>query len=137
MSTSDHVSLAESSVTYVSQSFVVSSFFSQVLLQKPLAERRAILREHFVPVEGEFQFATSTDAESVEEISTFLETSVKDGCEGLMVKSLETADSTYEPSKRSQNWLKVGNLRDRPLILYRSGLGYLSLSFSLRRPTHE
>jgi DNA ligase-1 len=79
----------------------------QVLLHKSLAERRAILREHFTPVEGEFQFATSIDGESLEEISTFLDASVKDGCEGLMVKTLESGDSTYEPSRRSQNWLKV------------------------------
>ncbi|KAL1738955.1 ATP-dependent DNA ligase, partial [Schizophyllum fasciatum] len=77
------------------------------LLQKSLAERRALLREAFQVVESEFHFAKSTDSETVEEIQTFLEESVKDGCEGLMVKMLESDASYYEPSRRSINWLKL------------------------------
>ncbi|KAF5374736.1 hypothetical protein D9758_000299 [Tetrapyrgos nigripes] len=77
------------------------------LLQKSLKERRALLREHFTPVQGEFDFAKSSDSETTEEIQTFLEESVKDGCEGLMVKMLESDASYYEPSRRSVNWLKL------------------------------
>jgi len=77
------------------------------LLQKPLNERRELLREHFKVVPGEFDFAKSSDAESTEEIQIFLEESVKDGCEGLMVKMLESDASYYEPSRRSVNWLKL------------------------------
>ncbi|KAL0071951.1 ATP-dependent DNA ligase Cdc17 [Marasmius tenuissimus] len=77
------------------------------LLHKPLTERRKLLREHFEPVDGEFQFAKSSDSETTEDIQTFLEESVKDGCEGLMVKMLETDASYYEPSRRSVNWLKL------------------------------
>lgn len=65
------------------------------------------MREHFQVVPGEFDFAKSSDAESTEEIQMFLEESVKDGCEGLMVKMLESDASYYEPSRRSVNWLKV------------------------------
>lgn len=83
------------------------------LLNLELAERRALLLEHFQPVEGEFAFATSSDGTTVDEIQAFLELSVKDGCEGLMVKMLKTPASTYEPSRRSQNWLKVGLHRAR------------------------
>lgn len=57
---------------------------------------------------NEFDFAQSSDGETTEEIQAFLEDSVKDGCEGLMVKMLEGDASFYEPSRRSVNWLKVG-----------------------------
>ena len=56
---------------------------------------------------GEFDFVKSSDGETTEEIQAFLEESVKDGCEGLMVKMLEGDASFYEPSRRSVNWLKV------------------------------
>ncbi|ETW87187.1 hypothetical protein HETIRDRAFT_377982 [Heterobasidion irregulare TC 32-1] len=77
------------------------------LLHKTLLERRELLKEHFQPVEGEFAFAKSTDNESTEDIQAFLDVSVKDGCEGLMVKMLESEASYYEPSRRSVNWLKL------------------------------
>ncbi|KAJ7783769.1 hypothetical protein DFH07DRAFT_789056 [Mycena maculata] len=77
------------------------------LLKKSLLERRELLREHFQVVPGEFDFAKSSDSETVDEIQTFLEQSVKDGCEGLMVKMLDTDASFYEPSRRSINWLKL------------------------------
>jgi DNA ligase-1 len=80
------------------------------LLRKPLSERRKLLCEHFQPIPGEFDFAKSSDGESTEEIQTFLEESVKDGCEGLMIKMLDTEASHYEPSRRSVNWLKVQTL---------------------------
>ncbi|KAG5647971.1 hypothetical protein DXG03_007005 [Asterophora parasitica] len=60
------------------------------LLQKSLFERRQLLREHFNIVLGEFDFAKSSDSETTEEIQAFLEESVKDGCEGLMVKMLDS-----------------------------------------------
>jgi len=77
------------------------------LLQKPLSERRELLRQHFTVVPGEFDFAKSSDSETTDEIQTFLAESVKDGCEGLMVKMLESDVSFYEPSRRSVNWLKL------------------------------
>ncbi|SPO25258.1 probable CDC9 - DNA ligase I [Ustilago trichophora] len=79
----------------------------QPLLSLSLAERRTLLREHFQPIEDEFDYARSEDCNSVEEISVFLDKSVKEGCEGLMVKMLSGPDSTYEPSRRSMNWLKL------------------------------
>ncbi|KAH9898363.1 ATP-dependent DNA ligase [Cubamyces lactineus] len=77
------------------------------LLQKDFEERRALLKEHFQPVDGEFQFAKASDCETTDEIQAFLEESVKDGCEGLMVKMLEGELSHYQPSRRTVNWLKL------------------------------
>ncbi|KAG8966716.1 hypothetical protein FRC03_011464 [Tulasnella sp. 419] len=77
------------------------------LLHEPLAARREELKKSFQVVDGEFQFAKSSDSEVVEDIQTFLDESVKDGCEGLMVKMLESTESNYEPSRRSVNWLKL------------------------------
>lgn len=61
-------------------------------------------------MESEFAFAKSSDGSTSEEIQGFLEESVKDGCEGLMVKMLTSEASTYEPSRRSMNWLKVSTV---------------------------
>mmetsp|Transcript_20739 Transcript_20739/g.33804 ORF Transcript_20739/g.33804 Transcript_20739/m.33804 type:complete len:408 (+) Transcript_20739:974-2197(+) len=77
------------------------------LLETSLTERRALLKKHFTPVENKFCFATSFDGKDVEEITAFLEQSVKDKCEGLMVKTLDGAESFYQPAKRSLNWLKL------------------------------
>ncbi|KAG9288263.1 hypothetical protein G9A89_021294 [Geosiphon pyriformis] len=76
-------------------------------LSKPLSERRQHLYQAFNTVEGEFAFAHYMEASNIEEIQTFLDESVKRSCEGLMVKISEGAESTYEPSKRSRNWLKL------------------------------
>lgn len=78
----------------------------QPLIKETFRRRRELLYEHFVVTPGEFDFAVHHEGTDVEEIQTFLEESIKGNCEGLMVKTLEQ-DSTYEPSKRSRNWLKV------------------------------
>ena len=61
----------------------------------------------FTPVEGEFAFAIYENTSELDQIQTLLEESVKASCEGLMVKMLDGPPSFYEPSRRSQNWLKV------------------------------
>ena len=77
------------------------------VVEKALSERRQLLYDAFTPVEGEFAFATYINGKELDEIQGFLDESVKASCEGLMVKMLDGAESGYEPSKRSRNWLKV------------------------------
>ncbi|KAJ5855501.1 Nucleic acid-binding OB-fold [Penicillium soppii] len=82
-------------------------FNGEPCVKKSLRERRELMHECFQPVEGEFQFAQYGNSNVLDEIQELLEASVKASCEGLMVKMLDTAESGYEPSKRSRNWLKV------------------------------
>jgi DNA ligase-1 len=79
----------------------------EALVNKPFRERRDKLHASFTETEGEFAFAKYGDTNQLEEIQTLLEDSVKASCEGLMVKMLDGTESNYEPSRRSQNWLKV------------------------------
>ncbi|KAI1190559.1 hypothetical protein F5B17DRAFT_62789 [Nemania serpens] len=79
----------------------------EAIVEKSLRERRALLKEAFQPIEGEFAFATHMNGQELEEIQVFLDESVKASCEGLMVKMLDGSESGYEPSKRSRNWLKI------------------------------
>lgn len=82
----------------------------EALVEKSLRERRELLHQALAPIEGEFAFATHMNGQELDEIQTFLDESVKASCEGLMVKMLDGAESGYEPSKRSRNWLKVSSL---------------------------
>lgn len=79
----------------------------EALVNKTFRERRELLRSAFNEVEGEFAFAKFGNTNELNEIQDLLEESVKASCEGLMVKMLDGPESSYEPSKRSQNWLKV------------------------------
>lgn len=85
----------------------------EAVVEKPLRERRELLQNALIPIEGELAFATHMDGQELDEIQTFLDESVKASCEGLMVKMLDGAESGYEPSKRSRNWLKVRDEFDR------------------------
>lgn len=76
------------------------------LLRKSLRERRNLLHSHFQEVKNEFFFAKSIDSSAVEDIQVFLDEAMQSSCEGLMVKTLDE-EASYEPSKRSRNWLKV------------------------------
>jgi len=75
------------------------------IIQKNFEERRKLLHSSFKATKGQFEFAHYKDSSDPEEIAAFLDLAVEQSCEGLMVKTLNK-DATYEPSKRSMNWLK-------------------------------
>ncbi|KAG9449522.1 hypothetical protein H6P81_009487 [Aristolochia fimbriata] len=78
----------------------------QSLLREQLKDRREHLYDSFEEVKGEFQFATSIASNDLEEIQKFLGDALDASCEGLIIKTLDR-DATYEPAKRSHNWLKL------------------------------
>lgn len=77
------------------------------LLDKTLEERRSIYMDIFVPERGKLQFATNIITNDEAEISQFLEKSIQDKCEGLMVKALFGVKSIYQPASRSKYWMKL------------------------------
>ena len=81
----------------------------ETLLRKPLSERRLALESSLVEKPGEVQLAVGSRESGVEQLATFLDEAVIGGTEGLIVKTL---DSTYEPSRRSTNWLKLKKVRE-------------------------
>jgi DNA ligase-1 len=78
------------------------------LVKRPLEERRLVLWKTLKETEGKVKFATykNFDELNEEEIQAFLDESVAGSCEGLMLKTMQV-NATYEPSKRSLNWLKL------------------------------
>jgi DNA ligase 1 len=78
---------------------------NQSLIFQQLSERRKILKSNIIEEKGKLQFVTYIDLANVDDMQAFLNQSIKDSCEGLMVKTLEN-NSTYEPAKRSFKWLK-------------------------------
>ncbi|KAL6499771.1 hypothetical protein OROGR_027681 [Orobanche gracilis] len=82
----------------------------QSLLQEQLTVRREHLYKSFQEEPGFLQFATAISSNDLEEIQKFLDDAVNlscnVSCEGLSIKTLNK-DATYEPAKRSNNWLKL------------------------------
>jgi len=96
-------------VQIIVQAFDLMYVNGESLLNKSLYERRALMHKYFKPIEGKFAFATYIDHKEdgdTLKIEEFLDKAVKGQCEGLMVKTLDE-NATYEPSKRSLNWLKL------------------------------
>lgn len=78
------------------------------LVKETLETRRDRLWKMLQETEGKVTFATYRNFDELkeEEVQAFLDESVAGSCEGLMLKTL-TENATYEPSKRSLNWLKL------------------------------
>jgi len=75
-------------------------------VKQPLRNRRAKMRNIIPEMNEKLQFAVGKDLNSAEEVEAFLGEAVDHQCEGLMIKTLDE-NASYEPSKRSLNWLKL------------------------------
>ncbi|KAF7683790.1 DNA ligase 1 [Astathelohania contejeani] len=85
--------------------FDVLYFKDSSVINLPLHKRKQILKENFIEKKGVFEFAKSIEGQGdIDAIEPFFNLSLKDGCEGLMIKNL---NEVYMPSKRSTNWLKL------------------------------
>ncbi|ONK72742.1 uncharacterized protein A4U43_C04F22700 [Asparagus officinalis] len=100
------VILSDIKVAVCIYAFDILYINGQPLLQEQLKLRREHLYNSFEELPGEFQFATTITSNDLEEIQKFLDDAVSASCEGLIIKTLGK-DATYEPSKRSNNWLKL------------------------------
>jgi len=99
------VEASEVSICVCVYAFDLLFLNGEPLIRRPFGERRKLMYESFKVVEGEFMFADHKDSANPEEIEVYLSKSIEDQCEGLMVKTL-WKEATYEPSRRSHNWLK-------------------------------
>lgn len=96
-------------VKVVLQAFDMLFINGKSLLTQSLRTRRRLLRASFVEVESYFYFASGCDhVENGDSspIETYMQEACAAMCEGLMVKTLDS-NASYEPSKRSLNWLKL------------------------------
>ncbi len=96
-------------VKIILQAFDLLYLNGKSLLRETLRTRRSIMHQSFRHSEGFFHFASGAD--HVENgdtapIEAFLQEACAAMCEGLMVKTLDS-NASYEPSKRSLNWLKL------------------------------
>ncbi|EPR57970.1 putative DNA ligase 1 [Toxoplasma gondii GT1] len=79
----------------------------ECLLGKTLEARRDKMRQAIDFERSPLvQQATYKDIRGAQDFEDFLTEAIEGNCEGLMVKTLRE-NATYEPSKRSLNWLKV------------------------------
>merc|ERR1719473_530905 len=80
----------------------------RAMVKDNLEDRRNTLWKTLKETEGKVKFATYHNFDDLkeEEVQAFLDESIAGSCEGLMLKTLDE-NASYEPSKRSLNWLKL------------------------------
>ncbi|KAK6589244.1 hypothetical protein RS030_213296 [Cryptosporidium xiaoi] len=87
--------------------FDCMKYNNESLLKKSLFERRQYMKKCICDNSFKYiKFATSCETDKIEMLDSFLSESIENSCEGLMIKTLHE-NATYEPSKRSLNWLKI------------------------------
>jgi DNA ligase 1 len=96
-------------VQVILQAFDLIFLNGKSLLKEPFLFRRTLLHNSFTHLEGYFHFASGMDHlenGDTTAIEIFMQEACNSFCEGLMVKTLNE-NASYEPSKRSLNWLKL------------------------------
>jgi DNA ligase-1 len=73
------------------------------IMNKPLIERRNILKNSIIETEN-FRLSHAMISDNIVEIEKFFESSIENGCEGLMCKDL---NSTYQAGSRGMSWVKL------------------------------
>lgn len=73
------------------------------IMSKPLIERRNILKNSIMETDN-FRLSHMLVSDNVLEIEKFFESSIENGCEGLMCKDL---NSTYQAGSRGMSWVKL------------------------------
>lgn len=101
-----NVSMSDIKVNVCIFAFDILFLNGRPLIQEQLKVRRECLYDSFEQQAGFFQFATAITSKDIDEIQKFLDAAVESSSEGLIIKTLNK-DATYEPSKRSLNWLKL------------------------------
>ncbi len=85
-----NVDAGDVEVAVMTYAFDLLYLNGQSLLKSTLVERRKLLHATFAPVRDKFAFAQAMDCSKAEEVQELLEASVREDCEGLMVKTLLT-----------------------------------------------
>lgn len=73
------------------------------IMDRSLVERRNILKNSIIETEN-FRLSHAMISDNVVEIEKFFESSIENGCEGLMCKDL---NSTYQAGSRGFSWVKL------------------------------
>jgi DNA ligase 1 len=90
--------------------FDIMMINNKPLVEKPFKERNIFLKICFDIIPNKIDFAKQIFVSEEKKknfkrkILNFFKKSILDDCEGIIIK---TANSKYEPSKRSNNWIKI------------------------------
>ena len=73
------------------------------MMNVPLIKRRNILKNSIIET-GEFKLSHALVSENINDIEAFFESAIQNGCEGLVLKGLDT---TYQAGARGWSWIKL------------------------------
>jgi bifunctional non-homologous end joining protein LigD len=99
--------MAETAATYIA--FDVLHLEGHSLLQLPYTERRELLER--LELDGP---SLQSPSHHLGDANALLELTRERGLEGLVAKRL---DSTYQPGRRSRDWIKIKNVRTTELVV--------------------